>query len=89
MLSYCRHVAAGLDHLSKRKFVHRDLAARNILVSNDDVCKVNTYKIVQYIVWWSYNRLLILEWLEMLLMISTMSLVEGKYQSGGQHLRFV
>ena len=40
LLSYCRHVAAGLDHLSHRKFVHRDLAARNILVSSDDVCKV-------------------------------------------------
>ena len=40
LLSYCRHVAAGLDHLSGRMFVHRDLAARNILVSSDDVCKV-------------------------------------------------
>ena len=40
LLSCCRHVAAGLDHLSWKKFVHRDLAARNILVSSDDVCKV-------------------------------------------------
>ena len=39
-LSYCRHVAAGLNVLSSKGFVHRDLAARNILVSSDDVCKV-------------------------------------------------
>ena len=40
LLSYCRHVAAGLSLLSSKGFVHRDLAARNILVSSDDVCKV-------------------------------------------------
>ena len=40
LLSFCRHVAAGLGHLSQKQFVHRDLAARNILVSSDDVCKV-------------------------------------------------
>ena len=40
LLSYCRHVAAGLSILSSKGFVHRDLAARNILVSSDDVCKV-------------------------------------------------
>ena len=40
LLSYCRHVAAGLNVLSSKGFVHRDLAARNILVSSDDVCKV-------------------------------------------------
>ena len=36
MLSYCRHVSAGLSHLASKGFVHRDLAARNILVSRDD-----------------------------------------------------
>ena len=40
LLSFCRHVAAGLSYLSRKGFVHRDLAARNILVSSDDVCKV-------------------------------------------------
>ena len=40
LLSFCRHVAAGLGFLSRKKFVHRDLAARNILVSSDDICKV-------------------------------------------------
>ena len=44
LLSFCRNVAAGLNHLSYKGFVHRDLAARNILVSSDDVCKV----ILQY-----------------------------------------
>ena len=80
LLSYCRHVAAGLDYLSCKLFVHRDLAARNILVSSDDVCKVKvllTYK-AHFMV--EFNRLLILEWLEMLQMIITTLLVEGKYQ---------
>ena len=40
LLNFCRHVSAGLNHLSCKGFVHRDLAARNILVSSDDVCKV-------------------------------------------------
>ena len=40
LLSYCRHVAAGLSLLSSKGFAHRDLAARNILVSSDDVCNV-------------------------------------------------
>ena len=41
LLSYCRHVSPGLSILSCKGFVHRHLAARNILVSSDDVCKVN------------------------------------------------
>ena len=40
LLSYCRHVSAGLSYLASKGFVHRDLAARNILVSSEDVCKV-------------------------------------------------
>ena len=30
-----------MSYLASKQFVHRDLAARNILVSSDDVCKVN------------------------------------------------
>ena len=41
LLSFSRHVSAGLQHLAGKNFVHRDLAARNILVSNDNVCKVS------------------------------------------------
>ena len=40
LLSFCRQIAAGLDYLSKKRFVHRDLAARNILLSDDYVCNV-------------------------------------------------
>ena len=40
LLSYCRHIAAGMDYLARKQFVHRDLAARNILVSSEYVCKV-------------------------------------------------
>ena len=41
LLSYCRQISSGLNYLANKHFVHRDLAARNILVSSDDVCKVN------------------------------------------------
>ena len=42
LLSFCRQVASGMTYLSGRGFVHRDLAARNILVSDVEVCKVNS-----------------------------------------------
>ena len=56
LLSFCRHVAAGLNYLTNKHFVHRDLAARNILVSSDDVCKVKC--IVKCNNNWSYVFLL-------------------------------
>ena len=40
LLSFCRQIAAGMNYLANKQFVHRELAARNILVSSDDVCKV-------------------------------------------------
>jgi len=40
LLSYCRHVAAGMAYLSEKSFVHRDLAARNVLISDEEICKV-------------------------------------------------
>ena len=32
-----------MNYLANKQFVHRDLAARNILVSSDDVCKVDQF----------------------------------------------
>ena len=43
LLSYCRHVAAGMAYLSEKGFVHRDLAARNVLVSDEEICKVKKH----------------------------------------------
>ena len=47
LLSYCRHVAAGMAYLSEKGFVHRDLAARNILVSDEEICKVRKHVTIE------------------------------------------
>ena len=38
--TFCKEVAAGMEHLSRHGFVHRDLATRNVLLGSGMVCKV-------------------------------------------------
>ena len=41
LLCYSRQIANGIDYLHLRGYIHRDIAARNILVSKENICKVN------------------------------------------------
>ena len=43
LLKYSQQVSLGMHYLSSKGFVHRDLAARNILVSQNNICKVQEY----------------------------------------------
>jgi len=44
LLKFAREIAAGMNYLANKGFLHRDLAARNILLTEQDVCKVNNRK---------------------------------------------
>jgi len=40
LLKFAREIAAGMNYLANKDFVHRDLAARNVLLTEQEVCKV-------------------------------------------------
>ena len=41
LLGYCQQVVFGMHYLGTKGFVHRDLAARNILMTHNNILKVN------------------------------------------------
>ena len=41
LLGFARDVGRGMNYLSNKCFIHRDLATRNILLTEDNVCKVD------------------------------------------------
>ncbi|XP_047144848.1 tyrosine-protein kinase transmembrane receptor Ror isoform X2 [Hydra vulgaris] len=40
LITICKHIASGMNHLASKKFVHRDLATRNCLVGKDLLVKI-------------------------------------------------
>ena len=43
LLSYCCHIANGMQYLSSKNFIHRDKGARNNLTGSCGKCKVGHF----------------------------------------------
>ena len=40
LVKFAREIAARMNYLANKDFIHRDLAARNVLLTEQEVCKV-------------------------------------------------
>ena len=99
LLAFSRQTALGMVYLSGKGFVHRDIAARNILLSHNNICKVQhcmSIRVTPFAVasspclcTYSCIRFVTLGCHVILRRITTTFLVEEKCRSNGQHQKLL